>query len=195
MRIKNMIPAMLMAAVILTGCGAQQAQALDETGIILDKDRRVTQVIVESFDRSYYNADELRSQIEAKITQAAGDKDSPRVKLQKFELSEDGQLSVGIEFATGDDYASFNGKTLFTGTVDEAAAKGYTLTGLETTEGEAVDGVKLSADGDKQIVVFEEAMTVVVPGRVLYHSDNVTADGEKQVHKDTDSGNGIVVYE
>ena len=143
MRIKNMIPAMLMAAVILTGCGAQQAQALDETGIILDKDRRVTQVIVESFDRSYYNADELRSQIEAKITQAAGDKDSPRVKLQKFELSEDGQLSVGIEFATGDDYASFNGKTLFTGTVDEAAAKGYTLTGLETTEGETVDGFSL----------------------------------------------------
>ena len=195
MKIKNIIPALIAAALILTGCGAGQTAALDRTGIILDKDLKVTQVIIESFDKTYYNADELKSQIEARVLQSAGDGESPKVTLKEYELREDGQLYVGLEFASGSDYAAFNGRTLFTGSVSEAAAKGYTLTGLKTPENSPADEQQLLAGGDEKAVIFDEAMAIVLPGKILYHSDNVALDDEKRAHKDSDMDIGIIVYE
>ena len=187
------IRAFLLSAVLLAGCGKGAAGSLEESGIILNKEQNIRQVIVESFDQSYYNADELKSQIEARIS--AGGQEEPIAVLDKFELSEEKLLRVELTYEKDDDYVAFNGTELFAGTVSEAQAAGYQIDSLSGTDGTVLSLGMLSSVSDKHIVVFEEPMAVVVPGKILYYSASVTLDSEKKAHKEGETEKGIVIYE
>ncbi|MCR5338576.1 MAG: hypothetical protein K6E75_08455 [Lachnospiraceae bacterium] len=54
-------------AVLLGGCAFGKKELPQESGISIDKKGVITQVIVEGFAESYYNADELKSEIESQV--------------------------------------------------------------------------------------------------------------------------------
>ena len=196
MKAKSIIFVLAVTVLVLTGCGGSGgAASLEQNGIILDKEQHVSQVIIEPFDQSYYNTDELRHQIEQKVSETAGDADKPAAVLQEYELTQDQKLHVQIDFATAQDYTAFNGKTLFAGTVNQAIAAGYAIDGLIDTDKNAVGGDRLAELGEQKIVIFEEALAVVTPGRILCTGPDVAPDGEKTAHKDTEGNLGIIVYE
>ena len=52
---------------MLGGCAFGKKELPQESGIFIDKKGVITQVIVEGFAESYYNADELKSEIESQV--------------------------------------------------------------------------------------------------------------------------------
>ena len=58
---------LVFTAFILSGCGLGKQEMPQESGISISKKGVITQVIVEGFAESYYNADELKSEIESQV--------------------------------------------------------------------------------------------------------------------------------
>lgn len=181
---------------LLCGCGA--GTKIDTNTVILDKKGAVTEAIVEDFSQPYYDADELKAEIEskaAKYNSETGVEDA--VSLEKLELSEDKVISVRLTFKSCGDYASFNEKELFAGTVADAYAAGYTFSSMKDVNQE---NVVLSAEdvlekGSMHIVILEEAQQVIVPSDICYISDGVSLVSKKQAVNLNEGERAFIIYE
>ena len=156
----------------------------------------ITQVIVEDFSQSYYNADELKGQIETQINEVGGGGEKPPVRLTDFTLAENKSLRVEIEFDSAELYTEFNRKELFAGTVADAVAAGYVLPQFTGPDQTPIDATSAAAMGEKNIVIFEEPFTVVVPSKIIAFSENMTLSEEKKAKlaTETEGEKGYIVY-
>ena len=198
----------LMCAMLCCACGAVSPEDLDVTGIILDKKDRVTQVIVEDFAQSYYNADELKADIENQINEvnsvsgsdnpeesAEKKDDTPDVELKGFELSEDRKLKVQIAFENCNLYTYFNKKQLFVGFLSDMTAAGGTLPVMNKADGTGVLGQdEMAGILNKKVVMIEENMAVVTPSKILYYSENMSLTGDYSAILPNEGEKGYVVY-
>ncbi|MCR4690001.1 MAG: hypothetical protein K5739_01475 [Lachnospiraceae bacterium] len=186
----------VLAAVLLMGCSApgQEAVSCDGNGIILDKNDKVTQVIVESFDQSYYNETELKAQIEEQIGSLnTGEKEE--ITLKEFGLGEDKMLRVEIDYDRADLYTAFNHKELFVGTLSKMTAAGMKLPVMKDDQGQTVGEEALSVMGEKKVAVIEEPLQVVVPGKIIAVSDNMDITETGKAVLNADMQQGFVIYE
>lgn len=180
---------------------------LDATGIIIDKKDKVTQVIVEDFAQSYYNADELKADIEAQINTVnevsgsdeqeagAGDKNTPDVELTGFEHTEDNRIRVQIAFENCNLYTYFNKKQLYIGFVSDMTSAGGTLPVMNKGDGTGVMSPdELAGILNKKVVMIEENMTVVTPSKILYYSENMNMTGDCSACLNAEGEKGYVIY-
>nr|MBQ8252218.1 hypothetical protein [Lachnospiraceae bacterium] len=172
-----------MRAVLLIGCISSLICAcglgnkVDTTTVSFAKDGEVTEIIVEDFSQPYYDMEELKTDIQAEISQYnanAGAEDA--VELGDVELTDENVICVEMNFKSSEDYKAFNEKELFWGTVADAYSAGYEFTSMRDA---GQEGVVLSAKdvlekGDMHIVILEEAQQVVVPGKIAYISDGIS---------------------
>ncbi len=180
---------------LMAGCG--NVADAESTSVIIDKKGAITQVIVESFDQPYYNADELRSEIEQKAGQyntSSGNEKA--IVLDLLEVSDQGVIKVKIEYAGYQDYTAFNEKLLFIGTVSEAYHAGYAFPDMT----QAAGGSDLSASdvlekGEKHMVIMDEAQQLKVPGKILYYSQGISLADEKTAVNLNDGQTAFVIYE
>ena len=80
-------------------------------------------------------------------------------------------------------YADYTGLTLFAGTIGEAEAEGYDLSGeYVDPEGNPADVETVSAGGEAHVLILEEAVQAEVPGKILAvsPSDHVTVTGSRE---------------
>jgi hypothetical protein len=188
---------LLFAAAFLAGCslGSDGGPQLDANGVRVDKNGKLTQLIVEDFSQSYYNAEELKGQIETKIAEVGGSGDDAKIRLKDYSLSEEKILRVTIEYDTAQLYSDFNQRELFCGTVAEAVAAGYVLPEMKTPEDTALSAETLAGMGDAKIVIFEEALQVVTPTDIKgVGVDLNLAEPRKAVKQEEDENKGFVIY-
>ena len=128
---KKRIFALMMVALMLFsgGCAFGNSNVTQDT-IIINKKGNISGVIVEDFDKEYYNGEELGQMIQEEI--AAYDASSEKVKLKEFEITEENKAYADIYYATGQDYKAFNDTEFFCGTVSEAYDAGYTFTDMQS---------------------------------------------------------------
>ncbi|MCR5418473.1 MAG: hypothetical protein K6E84_06115 [Lachnospiraceae bacterium] len=180
--------------VLLTGCGfSGSGGKLTANGISIDKKGVITQLIAEDFSQSYYNADELKGQIESMIKETAGSADPSPIRMKSFQLSEDKKLSVQIEYDSSAFYKEFNQKELLCGTVAEAAKAGYTIPDLTKPEGGTITAAELSGMQDQKIVVLEEALQVAPPSQILGVSEGITVTADNVAVKEGEE-TGYILY-
>lgn len=159
---------------VLAGCmGRSSAQKV--TGIAVNKEGRITATIVEPFDKDYYTVDGLKTQIEEEI---ASYENAGAITLETAEevtVENEGQavksVCVVIEYATGEDYRKFNGKSCFYGTVEEARNSGFAFDGeFANAKGEKKElGLTdLTQMKDFKVLIVEEDMAVSIPGKMQY---------------------------
>lgn len=122
MKKRNMIFLMAAMLCLLSACGKETD--VDTNTVIIEKKGQITEAIVEDFEQPYYDQEELKREIEDKISQfntQSGD-GKEAVELEKFEL-EDKVIRVNITFPDSDAYTSFNEKQLFAGKVADVYAR------------------------------------------------------------------------
>ena len=80
-------------------------------------------------------------------------------------------------------YVDYNQVTLFQGTVSQCQASGYLLEGdFKDAKGEPVDRTQVLNIGDKCVVlVFQEPLSVKIPGKILYCSSSLELVSAKEV--------------
>ena len=165
--------ALAVAAVfcVLTGCG--QNSEPDISSVSINKDGTVTHRIVGGFEQNYYDLEELRSLAEERVSEYRADRGEDSVTLSSIE-EKDGTIYIQLDYATQQDYSSFNHREMFVGTLEDAVDAGYPL---ETVPFVSADGEPLEIGymddwEQKQIAVIatkpSEELLVKTYGKVLY---------------------------
>ncbi|MGN8799521.1 hypothetical protein ACTNCH_01445 [Candidatus Merdisoma sp. HCP28S3_D10] len=185
----------LLACMIsaLAGCGSVPK----ESTLAIDKKGKITDTVVESFDKDFYDSEELQKEIESELAEYNKNFAADHITMKKFEVK-DGTATLQLVFDGSEYYEDYTENTLFTGTLPEAEAEGYELSGeLLDADGAKTDRASLKDADEAKVLVLEtdEAMQVEVPGKILAVSagGNVSVTGKKQAAV-TDGGLSFIIY-
>ena len=93
------------------------------------------------------------------------------------------KVTVKMTYQDLASYAEYNQVILFQGTVAQCQAAGYLLEGeFKTADGEVVDRTQVLNAGDAcTVLVFQEPLSVKLPGRILYCSNSLEIISGKEV--------------
>lgn len=161
----------VLCAASLTGCGS--AKDADITTIAVSKDGSLTNTIVEEFEKEYYDTEDLKEytlDAVAAYNASGADRD---VSVSKVE-EKDGVVVLQMKYPNAENYAGFNGKVFFAGTIAEAYESGMELdvTLQDVSDKEKTVGKsEILQMGEKKIVIVQEDVALEVPGKILYASD------------------------
>jgi hypothetical protein len=162
--------AMLLCIGMLSGCGA--SYAADESTVFIKKDGSVVTTDVEEFDADTYDEDGLKSYIDEAISTYNEQNGAETIKLKSLSVK-DGKATLTITYASAGDYENFTGIPLFTGSVAEALAAGYSF---DDTFAKVKDGAILACDDVSEfldeagykVVIIRGNARVQVKGTVAY---------------------------
>lgn len=170
---------------VLAGCGSSFNPDTDT--VYVQKKGTVISASVESFDKDYYDQEELQSYVNEEIESYTKENGSDTVELDEFKV-EDEEAKLFLKFDTCDDYADFNGVALYQGSVVQAEAEGYDfdVDFSSVNKGEKGDGgVKkdtVTENSDYKVVVVKQNINVEVDGEILYVStENTTVKSKNTV--------------
>lgn len=165
---------------VMTGCGQEQADA--EAGLTITKEGRITSVLVDSFEKDYYDVEELREMVQLEVSQYNQKAGKQAIELQSLELHGENCVAV-LNYQSAEDYALYNEVPFFAGTVKEAAKAGVDLsvTLKEAGKDASIGRAEVEAMKDYYLVVWYGDMPVVTPGKIRYYGDNLQILGSKKI--------------
>lgn len=175
--------AMVLCVGILSGCGTNYNA--EESTVYVQKNGKIVSTDVEEFDTSVYDEAALKAYIDDAIDSYTSENGSGRVKLQSLNI-EDNKATLIIEYASADDYTNFNGIQLFTGTIAEALAAGYTFDGdfasISDGKAAACDANEFKNQDGFKVCIIRANTNLNVPGDIKYASvENVSLVDKKTV--------------
>lgn len=174
----------------MAGCGEGAVEEPIRTStIVLSADGSFTQCRVEKFDKDYYQLSELESMIRQEVSDYVSmvpvrpSESGQSVAVEQVSVLEEdnSQVMVALHFAGSGVYGDYMAEVdrqsseLFYGTVQEALERGYDLAGSlqDVKKGAAITAEQLDKNGEKMILIFEDALQIRCPSKVLYISGNV----------------------
>ena len=155
---------------LLSGC-SQKFEPTESTIFVTSKGL-VQSAVIESFDKSYYDFDELYKTVENEVKAYCLDKNEEAVTISSL-VEENDSVALLMDYQTVKDYVEFNETLLFSGTFSEAATAGYLPEELYDAEGNSVE-VDLEGLGALNVIVTEESVCLQTSSNIKYVSDNVT---------------------
>lgn len=169
---KYVYATLLAAMVLLTGCSSVKKAAAST--IYIDKNGKVTSVLVESFTAESYDQTELEEYIRNAINEFNDGSSKKTVSLDSYTVKQ-GQIRAILEYASAADYESFNQTTLFCGTVPGAQAAGYEFNGnFNAAGGDPISGSELlETNPEAHVIILNEPLRVMTEKHILYVSSNV----------------------
>lgn len=163
------------------------------------KNGSVLGIIEEDFAKDYYVEEGLKAMIEEEISEYQGVSGSKNaVELKNFRVA-DQVAEVTIAYGSAEDYRSFNNKLLYTGQVSALMEGGISfdrtlLNADRKSEGASLEDI--SSVADHHAVYLEENVSLKLPGKILYHSENVSLTGKKTAVVNVDSTeSAIIIYQ
>lgn len=171
----------MATACVMAGCS--KFNLPDTNTVSVQKDGSIKQIIVEQFERNYYDVEELTAMAQEKI--AEFNNGTENVVCDAIE-AKDGKIVVEMTYHTGMDYSEFNNRELFSGTVAEATTQGYSLKDAVTEDGTDISEEQLAEVNENHVVVIQtkegEELDVEVYGKILYTSGNIILSGKKAAY-------------
>lgn len=160
----------------LVGCSFGNS---DDNSIYLNKKGEVTGTIVEDFAQSYYSEQELEALINQSVSEY--NKNEEAVSVDKFSVK-DNKAKLVTKYASADDYAKFNGVEFFYGTIKEALDAGYEFENdfISMDDEKVISADIIKSLENYHVVIFEEKLGFKSDKKILFISQNATADGKKK---------------
>ncbi len=161
----------LLCVCLLGGCGS--SYAADTNTVFVQKDGGIVSTDVEEFDENTYDAEGLKEYVDQAIDTYNEENGKGLVKLKNLAI-QDGKATLTIQYASASDYQKFNGIELYTGSVVDALAAGYSFDDsfASVTDGEIASceaGVFLN-DPEYKVVIIRGNTNVKVKGKIAYLS-------------------------
>lgn len=173
--------------ILMAGCG--KPLTFNEPTIEVYKDGKIRQTIVESFDKPYYDENELRAEFDDALEKYNNSNDSTgKISLIDLHVSE-GDVFASLEYESYKAANAFQDVQMFYGTVGEACDEGYSFdVVLKGTE----DDVKIEKSGlaqikDKHVFITGESGLIEVPKSIMYVSANIEPVSDKIARVSSDS--------
>lgn len=160
----------LTGILLLSGC-SQKFEPTESTIFVTSKGV-VKSAIMESFEKGYYNFEELSGEIESAVqTYCAGENEGAIVVESLTEA--DDMVTLQMQYANAEVYSEFNDMVLFSGTLSEAEAAGYSFSELYDLEGQLAE-LTAEEENTLKVIITEEEVCIQTSGKIKYVSDNVT---------------------
>ncbi len=175
---------MLLCIGVLSGCG--DSYDAEQSTVFILKDGKIITTDVEAFDETAYDQAGLETYINDHISAYTAVHGEDAVKLEELHV-EEGTAKMTLSYATAKDYSEFNGFELFTGSMAEALAAGYSFDGTfvevkDGTLGGEVATTVFKGDDDYKVVVIKANARVSVKGKIAFvSSENVTLEDKNVV--------------
>ena len=174
--------AVLTTVLLLSGCGSSaSAKCSTQTGLSVEKDGQVVFYIVDSFDKGYYDLDELRDMAQEEVSaynSVNGSGGSGTVTLENVARMEgnEQQVRVVYRFSNSAAYSAFQKETLYYETVDQAIRLRHIFSGAVLFNGGEMitldEGNQKQLEG-RHILVTDAATKINLPYEVAYYSEGV----------------------
>ncbi len=201
----------------LTSCAScGQTATADISTIELDKKGKVTEITIEDFPETEYDAEDFESYVDEQVQDYLSLNEDAEIEVAEDRV-EDDTAYLTIEYDSADTYADFNGVSCYAGTIAEAKAAGYgfSMNFVVADEGGGDDGLSAepedaiqtmvtgsvaTAVSDMSVFIVQTAADVKVPGTVKYfYSDSGSiylsgSDTLTQKYADDNGGVGSLVY-
>jgi hypothetical protein len=184
----------ILISFLVSACGHISGGSV--SSLEIETDGTVRASSVESFDKDYYDADELEAEIRQAVETYNEKAGEERVYLDSSEVKNQ-TAKVVMFYKNAEDYAVFNSVTLWDGKLADAVSGGTIDRSLQvkdvsdsegdmTTVGNVLDG----KGKNDSLLILEEPLLVKVPGRIVCCSTGVTVnqDGTARVGSADDSG-------
>lgn len=173
----------IMCVGMLTGCGSYKA---DENTVFVLKHGKIVTTDVEEFDEDTYAKSDLEDYVNETIDNYTAENGKNTVKLKDLTVK-DGKATLTLEYKTVDDFSSFNGIELFSGSMAEALVAGYKFDAqfVSVKKGSVenkIDASEFMDDDKLKVAIVKENTCVNVPGTILYVStENVVLKDKNTV--------------
>lgn len=169
----------VFVSILLAGCASDE-EDYEETTLTVQKRGKVSESIVESFSKDYYDIEELKGEFTRSVDDYNNAIGGEEIKLKKIELK-DQKVYVDLDFTGPSDYESFVGESLFVGTISDAYDNGYSmdvvLKGVDA--GDKISKVQIMGMKDSNIVILSEHVRVNTYRDIAYVSANVDLIDER----------------
>ena len=187
---------MLMAA-----CGTKLD--VQENTIALQRNGKILEAAVETFDQSYYKEDELNSYIQNAVDDYTAEHGKKSGSVTESKVEEK-KAYLTLQYENAETFQDFSGIECFSGSIVEAQSAGYDFEQdfYPVTDGKAdkktVRGSSLLEDDDLKVLIVKENSDLIVPGKIAYVSTEGTeVTSEKKVNvtqKQQDTDESVLVY-
>ena len=170
---------MALGVGLLAGCGTPDVAT---NTIIVEKNGKVTEALVEDFSKEYYSQEELEAFVESEIEEYKSENADADIKMSDLSV-EAGTARMTIKYGDAETYRDFHQVNFFVGSVVDAQTAGYKFEGnfVAVTDGVAGDslvGTSTVLEGEGKVVIIQDAIEVQVPGTIKYVSEGVTVNSE-----------------
>ena len=166
----------LLMAGLFSACG--KSLEADRDTVYIQKKGSIIGAAIADFDKDYYDEEELKAFAEERVQEYQEEHGKNSVTIDKFSV-EEGTAKLYMKYAGYEDYQEFNEVTLFSGTVPQALAAGFTFDTdfTKIKDGKAAGSVENTevVDTDYKVVVLSEKVEVKVDGSVQYMSSDYTS--------------------
>ena len=188
-------------SMLLGACGAKLD--VQENTIALQRNGKILEAAVESFDQSYYDQEELDTYVQNAVDDYTAEHGKKSVSVTDSKVEEK-KAYLTLQYENAETFSDFTGIESFSGSIVEAQSAGYDfdLDFYPVTDGKAdtkaVKGSTLLDDDDLKVLIVKENSDLIVPGKIAYVSTEGTeVTSEKQVNvtqKEQDTDEAILVY-
>ena len=188
-------------SMLLGACGAKLD--VQENTIALQRNGKILEAAVESFDQSYYDQEELDTYVQNAVDDYTAEHGKKSVSVTDSKVEEK-KAYLTLQYENAETFRDFTGIECFFGSIVEAQSAGYdfNLDFYPVADGKAdtktVKGSTLLDDDDLKVLIVKENSDLIVPGKIAYVSTEGTeVTSEKQVNvtqKEQDTDEAILVY-
>ena len=210
MRIKVLLAVALCVAV-LAGCSGQKVDLskVTESTVGINGDGSIDEVLIESFEQSYYSLEELQAYVDEEVAQfnlanpqeqpenqKADDEEITAVTVQSVEVNEEEKTArLALGYLTDDLYNAFNESNIQILSMAEAAADASIsgMTELVSTKKEETVSFADLADSEKlHVVCTDTPVRIQTSGKVMYYSKEVSLIDDHTVQ--TSEGLSVIIF-
>ncbi|SHO47788.1 hypothetical protein [Anaerocolumna xylanovorans] len=188
--------ALLLCLVMLVGCSKNKeidTKNIQKNTFLIKKDGSIEAGTVESFDKAYYNLEELEKYVTDKIGKYNASKGAETIAKKNLELKDANAVLV-ITYETIDDYNGFNQTDDKLLTTAEAKNGNIELPESFTAvkKHKTVTLNKALENKKYKVLILKEKLDVLLQGTIKYYSGGTLVD--KHNIETAESGSTIIVY-
>lgn len=165
----------LTSTLLLAGC-SQKFEPTESTIFVTSKGT-VQSAVMESFDKTYYDFEELSEDVQSAVDAYCSAGKENAVVVESLTTA-NGDVTLQMQYQTAKDYSEFNDMILFSGTLLEAKAAGYRISDLYDAQGQVVT-LSAEEEGSLKVIITEESVCIQTSGKIQGVSDNVTIIDKK----------------
>lgn len=173
-KVRTLTVVALLLTAGLCGCSDNDGE-IQGSCITVSKEGTIEDCIRESFDKDYYDQNELQNEVLQAVSSYNNRLGEERVTVEKVQI--DGDVTdVKMGFQTHADYADFNREVFFIGTPLEAQAAGYNLNHVFVSTEDAsrtMGEAELLTTTGIRVLITNTDQSVTLYHKILYVSDKV----------------------